>query len=83
LEAAAAGLPIVATEVGGIPSVFTHGENALLVKARNSRELAGKMQKLMSDKELQKTLSTGARKLAEKYSWENSAKQLETVYKNL
>ena len=81
LEAAAAGLPIIATEVGGIPSVFAHGENALLVKAQDSRELAGKMQKLMGDKELQKTLSTSARKLAEKYSWENSAKQLETVYK--
>ncbi len=83
LEAAAAGLPIIATEVGGIPSVFTNGENAMLVKARDSRELAGKMQELMSDKELQKTLSKSARKLAEKYSWENSAKQLENIYENL
>lgn len=80
LEAAATGLPIIATEVGGIPSIFSHGENALLVKARDSRELAGKMQELMSDKELQKMLSTNARKLAEKYSWENSAKQLENIY---
>jgi glycosyltransferase involved in cell wall biosynthesis len=83
LEAAAAGLPIIATEVGGIPSVFAHGENALLVNARNSRELAEKMQELMSNKELQKTLSKNARKLAEKYSWENSAKQLENIYENL
>jgi glycosyltransferase involved in cell wall biosynthesis len=83
LEAAATGLPIIATGVGGIPSVFTHEEDALLVRAQDSRELAGKMQKLMSDKELQKTLSTNVRKLAKKYSWENSAKQLESVYKNL
>lgn len=81
LEAAAAGLPIITAEVGGIPSVFAHRENALLVKPRDSRELAGKMQELMSDKELQKTLSTSAKKLAEKYSWENSAKKLEEVYK--
>jgi glycosyltransferase involved in cell wall biosynthesis len=53
------------------------------VKARNSRELAEKMQELMSNKELQKTLSKNARKLAEKYSWENSAKQLENIYENL
>jgi glycosyltransferase involved in cell wall biosynthesis len=82
LEAAAAGLPIIATEVGGIPSVFIHRENALLVKAQKSRELAEEMQKLMDDKELQKTLSTNARKLAEKYSWESSAKRLEKIYKN-
>ncbi len=83
LEAASAGLPIISTEVGGIPSIFAHGENAMLVKARKSRELAEEMQKLIRDKELQKTLSTSARKLAEKYSWENSAKQLESVYKNI
>jgi len=82
LEAAAAGLPIIATDVGGISSVFTHGENALLVRVRNSRELARKMQELMSDKELQKALSTSARKLAEKYSWENSAKKLENTYED-
>lgn len=80
LEAAAARLPIIATEVGGIPSVFTNGENALLVKARNSRELAGKMQELITDTELRKTLSASARKLAEQYSWENSAKKLENIY---
>jgi glycosyltransferase involved in cell wall biosynthesis len=79
-EAAATGLPIIATNVGGIPSVLTHNENALLVKARNSKELAEEMKKLMDDKELQKKLSTSARKLAEKYSWENSSKKLESTY---
>jgi glycosyltransferase involved in cell wall biosynthesis len=83
LEAAAAGLPIIATDVGGISSVFTDGANALLVKARDSRELAGKMQELMSNKKLKETLSVNARKLAEKYSWENSAKQLESIYENV
>lgn len=80
LEAAAAGLPIIATEVGGIPSVFSHGKNAILVKAGESRELAREMQQLMEGKKLRETLGPNARSLAEKYSWENSAKKIDSVY---
>jgi glycosyltransferase involved in cell wall biosynthesis len=40
LEAMAAGLPIVATSVGGVPEIATSGENALLTVARQPHEFA-------------------------------------------
>jgi len=80
LEAAAAGMPIIATEVGGISSVFSHGKNAILVKAGESGELVREMQRLKEDKKLRDTLGINARKLAEEYSWEKSAKELDSIY---
>ncbi|KAF5029704.1 glycosyltransferase family 4 protein [Methanosarcina mazei] len=80
LEAASAELPIIATKVGGIPSVFSHGKNAILVKSGESMELAGEMRRLMEDKKLREVLGSNARNLVEEYSWENSVKKLDSVY---
>ncbi len=83
MEAAASGLPVITTDVGGITSVFVHEENALIVRPGDVKQLARNMQKVVLDKELQNKLRINARMLAQNHSWENSAARLENVYGQL
>ena len=56
MEAMAAGLPIVATKVGGIPYLIKDGINGLLVSSGNSDELTGAIKKLIDNPELAKKM---------------------------
>lgn len=71
VEACAFGLPIVATNVGGIPHLFSDGENALLVESDNAVEMAATVERLLNEPELAEKLSVNGRLLAEASSWES------------
>lgn len=60
LEALAAGVPVVASRVGGIPEVITHGKEGFLVPAKNVSELCMAIQQLVSNPELRKKMSSQA-----------------------
>src|SRR5262249_45368506 len=49
LEAMAAGLPVVATAVGGVPEIVTDGESALLTPPGDSQRMAAAMSALLND----------------------------------
>jgi glycosyltransferase involved in cell wall biosynthesis len=68
LEAMAAGRPIVATAVGGVPEIVTHNKEALLVEKNNPVDLASSIERVLSDVNLQKQLSGQARSTAGAYS---------------
>ncbi|MFP5245137.1 MAG: glycosyltransferase family 4 protein [Thermoanaerobaculia bacterium] len=71
LEALACGLPIIATNTGGIPSIVTHEHNGLLVPPNDSRALAAAIDRLANDAELRQRLASNARaSVLPKYSWE-------------
>ncbi|MDQ3812563.1 MAG: glycosyltransferase family 4 protein [Armatimonadota bacterium] len=61
LEAMAAGLPIVATAVGGVPEMVAHNESALLVGARDPQALAQAIGLVLTDVQLARALATNAR----------------------
>jgi glycosyltransferase involved in cell wall biosynthesis len=69
LEAAAAGLPIVSTNVGGIPFIFEHEKTALLVEVEDALGMAGAVERLLGEPELAAALSRNGRVLAERCSW--------------
>jgi glycosyltransferase involved in cell wall biosynthesis len=52
LEAMAAGCPIIATNVGGIPMAIKHGENGSLIEPGNAHVLSSEIIKLLHDNEL-------------------------------
>lgn len=56
LEAQAAGLPVVSTNVGGIPTAVTHDVDALLVDPGDANKLAGAIEKVICDKNIRRLL---------------------------
>ncbi|MFL6203626.1 MAG: glycosyltransferase, partial [Thermoanaerobaculia bacterium] len=70
LEAAAFGLPVVSTDVGGIPCLLRDGEEALLVPEGNAEAMAGAVRRLLDEPGLAGRLSAAGREVAERSSWE-------------
>jgi glycosyltransferase involved in cell wall biosynthesis len=71
LEALACGLCLVSTNVGGIPHLLDHEENALLVDPDNPSAMAGAVIRLLTDPDLAGRLSHGARQKAEPHDWKS------------
>ena len=65
LEAMAAGLPIVATKVGGIPELVKHGENGLLVAPANPELLAQAIERMVKNPEESERMGRRGRKRME------------------
>jgi len=61
LEAMAAGLPIVANDVGGVPEILDEGATGLMVMPCNPEAMANAIQKILSDEELRVRLGATAR----------------------
>jgi len=69
LEAMAAGRPIVASRIGGIPDVIEHERNGVLVPAGDAAALAAALSRLRDDAELRRRVARAARASAVERSW--------------
>lgn len=83
LEAGAAGLPIIATDVGGVSDILHDGINGVITKTGDPEDLADKIVSLLDDDELREKLGKKGQMLAEQYSWEKVAEETEKVYLDL
>lgn len=84
IEAMAAGLPVIATPVGGIVDFLRDGETGLFCEVDNPRSIAQKVEKLIKDKESRDYIVENAKRLvAEKYDWSIVAKQMKSVFNQL
>ena len=63
LEAMAAGLPIVATAVGGVPEMVENNETALLVPAGDPQAMADAIARMLKDEKLAAQLAENAREI--------------------
>ena len=81
LEAMAAGVPIVTTDVGGIKECIQDGRDGFLVPPGDSLALASAISKILNDEHLKKTLVASARKRVQSYfSVEKMVKEHEALY---
>jgi len=81
LEAMAAGKPVVATTVGGIPEFVVHGETGLLVEPGNATALAGAMGSLLQDTERAKGMGLrGRARVLDGFQMSTVVRQHEQVY---
>lgn len=81
LEAMASKTPVVVTKKGGIPLAVKEGINGYFVRARNSTDIAEKVNLLLSNEEKRQKMAENARKIVEeKFSWEIIAQRFITKY---
>jgi glycosyltransferase involved in cell wall biosynthesis len=84
LEAMAAGCPVIATRVGGIPDVITDGVDGLLVPAGDPEALARAIARVLRDPAFARALGNAAREtVANRYAAERSLERLELLYAGL
>ena len=84
VEAAATALPVVASDIHGIPDVVRDGETGLLVPAKDAAALASAIGRLVEDGELRRRLGAAGRAyVAQRYDWNANAAQMELIYGRL
>lgn len=74
LEAMSAGLPVVASDVGGVAEAVVDGETGILVRPRRTDDLAQAIRELAEDAELRMRLgAAGTKRAREVFAWEDIA----------
>ncbi len=75
LEAAATGLPLVATNDGGPRDIMGNCENGILIQPDNPEEIAGAIRKILTDEQLwQQYSKNGIMNVRRYYTWESHAR---------
>jgi phosphatidylinositol alpha-mannosyltransferase len=80
LEAMAAGVPIVASDIHGYKNVLQRGVQGLLVEPRNHRALAAALYKLAGDPDLRHRMGEEGRLRAPDYSWDRVTERIVAYY---
>ena len=80
LEAMACGTPVIASDVGGLAFLVTHGRTGYRVPARDPAALASRITQLLSDEALRRRIGHRAACWAESYAWSRIAERIEALY---
>jgi spore coat protein SA len=84
VEAMSTGIPVIASQIGGMKEIIQHGKNGLLVKDyKNVNALSASMLKLAKNKSYTNRLGKQARlDMLERFSWSQTAQSLSKHYGN-
>jgi glycosyltransferase involved in cell wall biosynthesis len=83
VEAAAMGLPVVSTAVGGVPDLLTDGETGLLIPDGDAAAMSAAVLRLLAEPELAGRLSRNGRNLALRSDWAAVRGQWEDLFASL
>ena len=83
LEALSCGVPVISTDVGGVPFVVEHGKTALLVPLNDVSAMAEAICSLKNDNGLREELSRNGLLEIDQYTWANVGKQWLQLYASL
>ena len=81
----AAGIPVIATPVGGIPDFIKDGETGLFCEVKNPKSIARQAARLFADRILREKITANARRLAiTRYDWNVIAQKFnENIFSNI
>lgn len=82
IEAMAAGMPIVSTNVGGVPDMLTNERSAILT-GLDAAELADAVIRLLSNKDLRERIGKNAFKASQRFSHRHMAQKYISIYKKM
>tara|TARA_R100001369_G_scaffold90885_1_gene130719 strand:+ start:66 stop:1091 length:1026 start_codon:yes stop_codon:yes gene_type:complete len=74
IEAMALGLPVISTNVGGIPYLLTHDETGLLVPPNSATKFVAAIEGVLQNQEETTAMAIKARKSVEKFDWKEVKK---------
>ena len=81
MEAMAASLPVVATDVGGVSELVGDGVTGILVPPGDGEAMASGIQKLLQDSDLRERMgASGLKKIKEEFSFDEMADRIEKIY---
>ncbi len=83
LEAAACGVPVVASAVGGLQSLVDDGDTGYLIDERDPRRFAVAIARILDDPVLATSMSMAAAERAKRYTWSFAAARLRRLYSDL
>ncbi|HID01772.1 MAG TPA: glycosyltransferase family 1 protein [Desulfobacterales bacterium] len=84
MEAMAAGLPVLASRIGGVTDLVEENVTAVLFESENSDDLARQLISCLTSPDLLETIGKQARlQMLKKYSFESIASQYVSLYENL
>lgn len=84
IEAMSNMLPVIASNVGGIPEIIENGRDGILVPPENPKNLAKAIKQLLENTELQKKIAQNAyKKVKKKYSIDKYSRNILNLYKKL
>ena len=80
LEANAAGKPVIASNVGGIPAVVKNGYNGILVQPNNPTAISKAILSFVKDSRKAREMGLNGRQVAENHDWSITAARTEQIY---
>ena len=84
IEALAAGRPVVATRVGGVPDVVRDGEDGFLVEAGDTDQLADRLERLARDPALRERMGKrGRERVLPRYAVDRLVQDVDELYRSL
>ncbi|MBU4256800.1 glycosyltransferase, partial [Patescibacteria group bacterium] len=86
LEAMAAGIPVVATPVGGIPDFLVDGKTGWFCEVNNPQSVAEKINYILDEKnkeEVNRVAANAKKMVEEKYNWDNIALKMNNIFNAL
>jgi glycosyltransferase involved in cell wall biosynthesis len=83
MEATSVGLPIVATDVGGVPQVITDGVDGLIVPPGQPEQLADALERVCSDPALASRLGRAAKLRSAMFDVASASREIEGIYRQL
>ncbi len=83
VEAMAAGLPVVASDIAGYREVVRDGVEGFLVPPREPGAVTEALARILDDPDYGRVLGKAGRERARRYSWDTVAREVEAVYREV